>query len=356
MAHDSQSSENCIQEIARVSLNDTYNQKGSAHEKMLQKLIQTDAFFKHQQIGEPDLCEEEKYKIADEILSKNKTKFLERYWKYLGIEDVVCFENCSSEYEIDFYLKQIKKSKTTNFDKNRTKNRRLKAMQQLISEGDYFSEEEMKYRDPFLYEQLVGQYLDDDEINDKVDKTDLRFSTVLFKHIDILHEHEAYKDQKDTEDGQMEEGESSEDEESEMEDEMDDQKQLIPDEQKAQFRQEFLTIMQERFMSGQDEHFNYSEVDDNIEYDDLDILQKVEEEKYFDADAGDERNLDNDKLNDIDVENDNMDCSIHNQQCVKDSGKLQQYDKTINHVNSVSLTLSEKSDIGGIKDQSCEKS
>lgn len=42
-----------------------------------------------------------------------------------------------------------------------------------------------------------------------------------------------------------------------MKDEMDDQKQLIPDEQKAQFRQEFLTIMQERFMSGQDEHFNY---------------------------------------------------------------------------------------------------
>lgn len=99
-----------------------------------------------------------------------------------------------------------------------------------------------------------------------------------------------------------------------------------------------------------------SEVDDNTEYDDLDILQKDEEEKYFDADAGDERNLDNDELNDIDVENDNMDCSIHNEQCVKDSGKLQQYDKTINHVNSVSLTLSEKSDIGGIKDQSCEKS
>ncbi|XP_063429156.1 coiled-coil domain-containing protein 97-like [Mytilus trossulus] len=353
MAHNAQPSENCIQEIARVSLDDTYDQKSAAHKQMLQKLIQTDAFFKHQQIGEPDLCEVEKYKIADEILAKSNTKFLERYWKYLGIEDVVCFENCSSEYEIDFYLKQIKKSKTTNFDKNRTKNRRLKAMQQLISEGDYFSEEEMKYRDPFLYEQLVGQYLDDDEINDKVDKTDLRFSTVLFKHIDILHEHEAYKDQKDTEDGQMEEGESSEDEESEMEDEIEDQKKLIPDEQKAQFRQEFLTIMQERFMAGQDEHFDYSEVDDNTEYDDLDILQKDEEEKYFDADAGDDNH---DECIDIDVEKDNMDCSIHNEQCVKDSGKLQHYNKTINHVNSVSLTLGDKSDIDRIKDQSCEKS
>lgn len=335
MAHGSQSSENCIQEIAKVSLNDTFHQKGAAHHKMLQKLCKTDAFFKHQQIGEPDLCEEEKYKIADEILNRSRTKFLERYWKYLGIEDVACFANCSGEYEIDFYLKQIKKSKTTDFDKNRTKNRRLKAMQQMISEGDYFSEEEMKYRDPFLYEQLVGQYLNDDEISDKVDKTDLRFSTVLFKHIDILHEHEVYQDQKDTEEGQMEEGESSEDEGSDMEEEIEDQKKMIPDEQKAQFRQEFLTIMKERFMSGQDEHFNYSEVDNNTEYDDLDILQKDEEEKYFDADAGD----DNDEFNDIDVENENMDCSIHDEQCVKDSGKLQNVNKTINHVKSVSLTF-----------------
>ena len=72
-------------------------------------------------------------------------------------------------------------------------------MQQLLTEGDYFSEDEMKYRDPYLYEQLVGQYLTDDEINDKVDKTDLRFSTILLKHIDIIQENELYQGQKDTE-------------------------------------------------------------------------------------------------------------------------------------------------------------
>ena len=42
-----------------------------------------------------------------------------------------------------------------------------------------------------------------------------------------------------------------------MEDDHTSKREIIPDEQKATLRQEFLTIMQERFMSGQDKHFNY---------------------------------------------------------------------------------------------------
>ena len=45
--------------------------------------------------------------------------------------------------------------------------------------------------------------------------------------------------------------------ESEMEDDDTSKRETIPDEQKATLRQEFLTIMQERFMFGQDIHFNY---------------------------------------------------------------------------------------------------
>jgi hypothetical protein len=43
---------------------------------MLQRLSFSDAFFKHQQRGEPDMTSVEKYKIAEDILSKNKTLFL----------------------------------------------------------------------------------------------------------------------------------------------------------------------------------------------------------------------------------------------------------------------------------------
>lgn len=297
MAGSSQIDESIETDMADISLQDRNNEQDHAKHAMLQRLSFSDAFFKHQQRGEPDLTAAEKYIIAEDMLSKNKIVFLERFWKYLWVDDISYFEKFSNDYEVNFYLNQIRKSRIGNYDKNRTKNRRYKAMQQLLSEGEYFSEDEMKYRDPFLYEQLVGQYLTDDEIHGRVDKSDLRFSTILFKHIDILQENKTYQDQKDREEGQMEEEEETEDEseESEMENEDDSQTKTIPEEQKATLRHEFLTIMQERFMSGQDEHFNYGEVDNNTEFDDLDILQKDEEEKYFD-DEDDRLESDNDEI------------------------------------------------------------
>lgn len=43
------------------------------------------------------------------------------------------------------------------------KNRRFDALKKMVTEGTYFSEEEMRKRNPLLYEQLVGQYLSEEE-------------------------------------------------------------------------------------------------------------------------------------------------------------------------------------------------
>lgn len=45
---------------------------------------------------------------------------------------------------------------------------------------------------------------------------------------------------------------------------------------------EFLNIMKQRFLEGEDKDFDYSEVDTNEEYDNLKILSQDEEDKYFD--------------------------------------------------------------------------
>lgn len=34
-----------------------------------------------------------------------------------------------------------------------------------LLEGQYFSEEEMRIREPLLYEQYIGQYLTDEEVS-----------------------------------------------------------------------------------------------------------------------------------------------------------------------------------------------
>jgi hypothetical protein len=46
-----------------------------------------------------------------------------------------------------------------------------------VKEGIYFSEKEMKQRNPLLYEQLVGQYLTKKEVEDRknADRADIKY-------------------------------------------------------------------------------------------------------------------------------------------------------------------------------------
>lgn len=168
-------------------------------EKMLFRIAKSNAHFKHQQLGESDLTEAEKLEIAEEILGKGEKAFLARFWQHLSMEDVVYFSNCEDDYEVNFYIEEIKKNCNTHFCSNVVKNRRFEAMKKLEDEGEYFSEEEMKYRDPYLYEQLIGQYITDEEAQKKIDKSDLRFSTILLKHMDQLDENALYNKEKEKE-------------------------------------------------------------------------------------------------------------------------------------------------------------
>lgn len=47
--------------------------------------------------------------------------------------------------------------------------------------------------------------------------------------------------------------------------------------------EEFLSVMQDRFMRGEEPEFDYSTVDANTEFDDLKIRERDEEERYFDS-------------------------------------------------------------------------
>lgn len=182
-----------------VPLQEALSCDPSVRIKMLARVSLSEAHFKHQQRGEPDLTMEEKIEIAQKILDENKVNFLSRFSQYLEIEDLEYFKTSRHIYEVDFYCNQVEKSKSGNFHRNRVKNRRYEAMKQLVNEGEYFSEEEMKFRDPYLYDQMIGQFLTDEEIQAKVDKSDLRFSSILIRHIDILDENARFARDRDKE-------------------------------------------------------------------------------------------------------------------------------------------------------------
>ncbi|NXT30387.1 CCD97 protein, partial [Syrrhaptes paradoxus] len=50
----------------------------------------------------------------------------------------------------------------------------------------------------------------------------------------------------------------------------------------AMLREEFTTRMYQRFLDGEDGDFDYSQVDDNPDLDNLDIVSRDAEERYFD--------------------------------------------------------------------------
>ena len=171
---------------------------------MLKRLSHSSAHFKHQQRNEPDLTPQEKYEIARSVYEKSPALFLSRFKKHLTCDDVYCFEEYIGDYEIDFHLKEIQRISSPSYTRNKVKNRRYKALMQMMSLGDeYFTEEAMKARDPLLYEEMIGRYLTKEERSSKaaeiMGNNEFVLSDFLMKHIAQIQENNLYYNLKDKE-------------------------------------------------------------------------------------------------------------------------------------------------------------
>jgi len=80
---------------------------------------------------------------------------------------------------------------------------RYEAMRRLEALGEYFSDEEMKQRDPLLYEDMIGQHLTDDDVKTMLAADermkDHALSEVLLQHIQVMQNNELYERMKDAE-------------------------------------------------------------------------------------------------------------------------------------------------------------
>lgn len=154
----------------------------------------TDVIFKSQQRGESEPNDNEKTEIALNMFNKNKTNFLLKFGKYLDEDQLRYFDRFTeaieepADYEeIKIVLDDLKRNFKQNVRQLQVKNRRYEALQQMIKGDSYFSEIEMMKRNPLLYEQLVGQYLTDEEKRerDKYEmKEDVTFVKILMEGIE----------------------------------------------------------------------------------------------------------------------------------------------------------------------------
>lgn len=315
-----------------------------------------DAYFKSQQRDEDELSSKQKQEIAEKILAKSKANFLSRFGKNLKEEHLAFFTEYINDeqegYEINFYLSDLKRYFTKTKRDTDIKNRRYDALKKMIDENNYFSETEMMKRNPLLYDQLVGQYLSEEErkIRDNIDTKNITFVNLLLESIDRDTTRKKQKEQQDVEDCTMEEEEdsSSEDEKEMDKDKMvkekveyvddnswddeipstsrwgdfEDESNPEPPTRRFNFnpqallsreepkkeivmitaterkllKEEFTSIMYQHFLDGKDVDFDYSSVDDNDCYDNLDIKTKDAEESYFDSETPEDTAVEDAKM------------------------------------------------------------
>uniref|UniRef100_A0A668RJV4 CCD97-like C-terminal domain-containing protein n=2 Tax=Oreochromis aureus TaxID=47969 RepID=A0A668RJV4_OREAU len=199
------------------------------------------------------------------------------------------FAHVSSDPRAQHYSKVIQRRAAGRTDRTRVRNQRYAALRALQKDGQYFSEEQMRMREPLLYEQYIGQYLTDEEVSpvylvfymgEPGQGTGGLANLLLNSYQERLIQNRLQEEQ-EKEDGALEE--------EEEDDDYDQQKEWEPTpEEKALLREEFISQMHQRFLDGKDKDFNYRSVDENPDYDNLDIVNRDAEDKYFDDDDDEE--------------------------------------------------------------------
>ncbi|XP_075974117.1 coiled-coil domain-containing protein 97 [Anticarsia gemmatalis] len=275
--------------------------------------------FKNAHVDESEVRTSEKIRMALDFYKRSPTEFLQQYGKYLAPYHIDYFDKLQSSPVIEHGFREcVEGLKRFHSDKSRHKrirNRRYNALQKLKTETDYFSEKEMMYRKPLLYEQLVGQYLSDEEIRDrdKVDNENLTFLSMILETVDRNDMREMKNEQmleedlesititnKDDDSDSNDSGRHRNTKHWGEFDTPDTRPSYMPEKRKQclitapernLLREEFLHEMYSSFIDGRDEDFDYSSIDNDEQYDDLQQVSQDAEDKYFDSETNDIENL-----------------------------------------------------------------
>ncbi|XP_045568050.1 coiled-coil domain-containing protein 97 [Salmo salar] len=252
---------------------------------------------KSQQVGDAELTVAQR---REELLGQYRTKplvFLERYQAHLKPQHLSAFCHLISDPRAQYYCREVRRRAAGRSNRTRVRNQRYAALRELQREGQYFSEDQMRSREPLLYEQYIGQYLTEEQL--------LRRSLEAMQgeageergpggaegglaHL-LLNSYQERLIQSRMQEEQDREENALEEEEGEEEAGGLGAEGYEPSPQeKSLLRDEFITLMYQRFLDGHDKDFNYSEVDGNPDFDNLDIVNRDAEEKYFDEDEDEE--------------------------------------------------------------------
>ncbi|KAM3308626.1 coiled-coil domain-containing protein 97 [Capsicum chacoense] len=273
-----------------------------------------------------------------DLLSRDVPLFLERYGTQLTSDELNEFETLKYDYEINWHLNHLRSviSPTQEDLKSRSvkiKNRRRAYLDKLLSDGQYFSEDAMREREPYLHHEYLGKF--QDPSGRSMARPGERWSETLMRQSEEAALVKKIRDEQqrrgvaqsdwvgfdaqeleNMQEEEEEEEETEEEEEEEDEEEQDkDEKDMSTNRQEAhpnnpdasddtpserrrpammdslsteemqERLDQFAYIMQEKFLLGED-GLDYSKIDEDETLDDhwMKEANYDAEEKYFDDD------------------------------------------------------------------------
>ncbi|PKU85682.1 coiled-coil domain-containing protein 97 [Dendrobium catenatum] len=296
----------------------------SAMEGIAERLATMDGLYFPGGIVSPPLDASQRKAALFDLISRDAPIFLERYGGELTANELGVFDVLRSDYEVGWHVDRLRRSLVPTESDSRAKsatvrNRRRAYMERLIRGGEYFSEDSMREREPYLHHEYVGRF--QDPVGRVSSRPGEKWSETLMRRCEeamlvkkIRGEQQrlgvARKDWVGGDEGGEEEEEASEDDESEEErDEMNivlssskapeddtnanDQEpaetptNVLSTEEMQDQMDQFTCVMQQKFLAGEDtEHLDYSAIDNDEGLDDHWIKEANHdaEEKYFDED------------------------------------------------------------------------
>jgi hypothetical protein len=173
-------------------------------------------------------------------------------------------------------------------------------LKMIEEDNSYFSEDEMIRRDPDLYEEIVGQYLStaEKQARRNFDPRNSSLVEILYESIDKQDENIRRANEAPAAENPNEESESDDSSHEQHWGNFDNEKKSTKDrKRKSNFitkgeqevlRDEWVGIMYNNFLSGKDQNFDYSEIDNNEMYDESKEKNQDCEDKYFEEEEDDE--------------------------------------------------------------------
>ncbi|KOB68494.1 Coiled-coil domain-containing protein [Operophtera brumata] len=298
--------------------------------------------FKNAHVDEAEIRTYDKIRMAKDLYTQKPIDFLIQFGKFLTPYHIEYFEKKSlNNRRYHHCIEELKVYHSETSRHKRVRNRRYKALQQLQNETDYFSEKQMMLRNPLLYEQLVGQYLTEEEIRERdgIDNENLNLLTMILDTVDRNHMREVRNEQMLAEsleavDINIQKTSNEHPQSKKMwgdfethdtkkkvnkkwgEFEIPDTKPscnkrwgdfdtpdtipsfkpevrkqtMISAPERRLLREEFYQEMCSSFIEGRDD-YDYESVDNNEQFDDLKQVSQDAEDRYFDSETNEVENL-----------------------------------------------------------------